>query len=280
MWNRSEPTREDAERLLRRAREAGMSEVDAVWRLLLQANLGRWFQQRLASAGSGRIMDITLTRDSYVFTTCDHDRFEFVSRNNGRRWRHRGDLVSRNDVERELGVWPGYIDAVEDLCGQILEMIEEVEREKNTYAARLEIEAAEKRKRELAWLAGYSERIERHAALERHSELKRWRLRNPTSADGCPQTLRHIRHIKRLDVSEPCYVYFLLRKGQVVYVGQTSAPWPARILSHLKDGTKEFDDVWYLEVDAQSIIQVEARFIREFDPPYNRTHTTHATKSS
>lgn len=108
-------------------------------------------------------------------------------------------------------------------------------------------------------------------ALDRHPTLRIWRNRNPVNIEEVPQCLKNIRHVKRLEITEPSFVYFLLMEEEVVYVGQTTSPWPARILQHLKSGDKEFDDVWYLEVDRPSVSQVEAEFIRKFQPKYNRT---------
>ena len=81
-----------------------------------------------------------------------------------------------------------------------------------------------------------------------------------------------MRHIKRLEVCEPAYVYFLLKEEVVVYVGQTTAPWPSRILQHLNEKEKDFDDVWYLEVDNPSMSEIEKAFIKMFRPKYNRAN--------
>ncbi|MCE5172520.1 hypothetical protein LQV63_24915 [Paenibacillus profundus] len=106
--------------------------------------------------------------------------------------------------------------------------------------------------------------------LDRHPTLRIWRNRNPVNIAEVPQCLANIRHVKRLEITEPSYVYFLLMGEEIVYVGQTTSPWPARILQHLKSGDKEFDDVWYLEVDRPSVSRVETEFIRKFQPKYNR----------
>lgn len=83
-----------------------------------------------------------------------------------------------------------------------------------------------------------------------------------------PGSIRYIRNLKRL-ASDPIIgrVYFLCSGGEVVYVGQTTAPWPNRIANH-KD--KDFDDVFYIEVDHEIIMTVERDFIRTLNPKYNK----------
>jgi hypothetical protein len=64
-------------------------------------------------------------------------------------------------------------------------------------------------------------------------------------------------------------VYFLLDKGQVVYVGQTVS-LASRILAHRKD-KKQFDRVCFIVVPVNELISRESEYIKRFNPPYNRT---------
>jgi hypothetical protein len=69
-----------------------------------------------------------------------------------------------------------------------------------------------------------------------------------------------------LEIPSSC-VYFLLRAGTVVYVGQSNSIH-SRISQHRTD--KEFDRVLYMPVPAEELDIVEDRFISALKPPYNR----------
>ena len=106
-------------------------------------------------------------------------------------------------------------------------------------------------------------------SISRHKILEIWRQKN-ICTDDIPVALKSIRHIKRMDVILPCHIYFLLKSGQINYIGQTKAPWPQRIITHKKENRIPFDDVWYLEVDAHSLSVAERQMINNFNPPYNK----------
>jgi hypothetical protein len=182
-----------------------------------------------------------------TITTWDDAELGYVEAH-GMRWQLQGQNISRTDAEVFLGVWPGYLDGIEDLYEHVLEISSVL----HQTIERAFIEAEQR------W------------SVERHPELRRWRAQSPTDPEHVPEKLRHIRHLKQLKISEPAYIYFLLKKGEVVYVGQTAAPWPGRVLQHLTEGQKDFDDVWYIEVDRPSLDQAEQRFIEEFRPIHNR----------
>lgn len=83
-----------------------------------------------------------------------------------------------------------------------------------------------------------------------------------------PEKLRDVADkLKRYDIGifPPC-VYFLIRAGVVVYVGQTVS-LPARIQVHLED--KSFNDVLYLAVPRENLLEVERFFIGTLSPEYN-----------
>jgi hypothetical protein len=65
-------------------------------------------------------------------------------------------------------------------------------------------------------------------------------------------------------------VYFLVRKGMVVYVGMSDLLF-SRILVHRRD--KVFDRVLFLSVQPEAMSTVEAAFIRVFKPEYNAPST-------
>lgn len=106
------------------------------------------------------------------------------------------------------------------------------------------------------------------ARIGRHRHLEYWRTCNPSSTEP-PAVLKDIEHAKQLETVQPCHVYFLLKEGEVVYVGQTGSAWPNRIENHVRDEGKDFDDVWYVEVDRESMDEVEAHYIAFFRPPLN-----------
>jgi len=64
-----------------------------------------------------------------------------------------------------------------------------------------------------------------------------------------------------------CGVYFLINKGQIVYVGQ-STNIHMRIAKHI--GTKDFDSFHFVECDRSILDEVEAAYIVALDPPLNR----------
>ncbi|MBL8998729.1 MAG: hypothetical protein JNL44_15555 [Gemmatimonadetes bacterium] len=203
------------------------------------------------------MQDIKFQRDSLSVTTYDGEEYEFQYER-GYRWRTRHGWCSRSDVEDALGVWPGYVDAIEDLhrtVGHRIDELGELERRRREEHARM-------------WEMAHESALS-NLELGRHAQLRVWRSRNTNASQSAPSALAEVRHVKRLEVSQPCHVYFLVDHGEVVYVGQTAEPWPARILSHLKEGTKQFDDVWYLEVDRQSLLATEKVFIRRLRPRYN-----------
>ena len=68
-----------------------------------------------------------------------------------------------------------------------------------------------------------------------------------------------------------CGVYFLFDGDEMVYIGQ-SRDILLRLRVHEADATKPFDRWAYVDVPEKDLMDVEARYIRMFQPPYNRTH--------
>ena len=67
------------------------------------------------------------------------------------------------------------------------------------------------------------------------------------------------------DVYLPC-VYFLLSKGQVVYVGKTEKGL-LRILSHCTN--KVFDEIKIKKVTLSKLEEYETKYIAKYNPKYN-----------
>jgi hypothetical protein len=79
-----------------------------------------------------------------------------------------------------------------------------------------------------------------------------------------PTALIGIPHLQWLKASHPG-VYFLVKAGEVVYVGQSINVY-GRIGSHVD---KDFDEVFWFPVPAGELNSVEAAFIRLLKPPLN-----------
>lgn len=63
------------------------------------------------------------------------------------------------------------------------------------------------------------------------------------------------------------FIYFLIRGGRVVYIGQTQHP-RSRISNHKSD--KEFDSHRLIECAFDKLNHYESRWINRFKPEYNK----------
>jgi hypothetical protein len=63
-------------------------------------------------------------------------------------------------------------------------------------------------------------------------------------------------------------IYFLLNKGEVVYVGKTINVGN-RIASHLSEGSKLFEDIYFIDVLEKQLDELEQQFIGFYKPKYN-----------
>lgn len=82
-----------------------------------------------------------------------------------------------------------------------------------------------------------------------------------------PKAIQHISGLQRAPLFAPG-VYFLVSRGDVVYVGQSISP-TRRIGDHISEGIKSFDDVFVLDTPRPALDQVEAAFIALLKPKYN-----------
>ena len=75
---------------------------------------------------------------------------------------------------------------------------------------------------------------------------------------------------KAIDVTgyPETFVYFLTRRGEVVYVGQTRKGM-ARPLSHKYD--KDFDGIYIMPCEENMLDFVESKYIVKYKPEYNKT---------
>jgi hypothetical protein len=93
-------------------------------------------------------------------------------------------------------------------------------------------------------------------------------LTTSETLDALPGPLEPLRkHLRQYTPSFmlPC-VYFLVRGGNVVYVGQTVSI-EARMAAHR--ASKEFDNAFYLNVPESILLEVETAFIKSLRPELN-----------
>jgi len=65
-----------------------------------------------------------------------------------------------------------------------------------------------------------------------------------------------------------CGIYFLIDHGDIVYVGQ-SVNVESRVATHAIEGTKEFSHYSFVPCEKQHLNNIEALYIKHFDPKYN-----------
>lgn len=169
-------------------------------------------------------------------------------------WRDGQRPLLRQAVADRIGVDASYVDAVEEMwwVGRAAQ------------EARIRVDTHNP-----AWHAGW-EAAMTEQSRGRHGQLRRWRMNVQRHDAQAPRDLRDVRYLQRWQGEEsPARVYFLVRDEKVVYVGMTTQVWPLRIMDHIKEGSKRFDDVWFLDVDKESVATVEQHFINQLQPEYN-----------
>lgn len=77
-----------------------------------------------------------------------------------------------------------------------------------------------------------------------------------------------LRNKKPLSEEKMCCIYFLIKKDEIVYVGQTTKGI-SRVYAHL--GDKDFDSYAILGCKEDELNDLEAYYIVEFNPCYNGT---------
>jgi predicted GIY-YIG superfamily endonuclease len=84
-----------------------------------------------------------------------------------------------------------------------------------------------------------------------------------------PKELENIGGIKELSPKTISYfIYFLLDKNEIVYIGQTRCSPYNRISAHKKG--KVFTNIYYTEVPKEKVINLERQYILKFKPRYNK----------
>ena len=203
-------------KLVELAGARGIKTDEVLLRLLRWVAVSGFGFKRHRGHGRGAVRHIEFDESQLVLISDDDIRYTYSSPVWGghRRWkRFEMEFISRYQLEEELGVWPGYIDAVEELYEYLIRWYKERTAESDS-------KVMKELKEQFAWHERTENALRMQYATARHADLKLWRERNPISAEEVPAALRSIGHVKRLAVNEPCHVYFLLHKGEVVYVGQ------------------------------------------------------------
>lgn len=85
-----------------------------------------------------------------------------------------------------------------------------------------------------------------------------------------PEALSHINGLGEIPVAKGTFVYFLVLQGEVVYVGQTKQLF-GRMTCHTLHMVTDFDHLFYLPVHPSRLDEVEAHFIKELKPKYNKS---------
>lgn len=89
-----------------------------------------------------------------------------------------------------------------------------------------------------------------------------------------PENIRKLKNLKSFGLSENIKksgVYFLCDNGFLNYIGQ-SINIRNRVYTHIRDGKKKFDSVYYITIEEISLSQIEKVLINKFAPPLNIVH--------
>ena len=84
--------------------------------------------------------------------------------------------------------------------------------------------------------------------------------------------LKKIEYLHNFELDKPkFFVYFLINKDKIVYIGKTSRSPFNRISAHKKNLI--FKEMYYIEVDSPiSALNSENYYISKFKPKYNKTY--------
>lgn len=92
-------------------------------------------------------------------------------------------------------------------------------------------------------------------------------------AGDVPLELSRIRDLYQLPIEHintPPGVYFLCKGDKIKYIGQASNV-SGRIVTHISEGMKDFDKVYYITCGLNRLNEMESALIRYLQPEYNKT---------
>ncbi len=93
------------------------------------------------------------------------------------------------------------------------------------------------------------------------------------AADGIPEELNKVSDLYHLPIEHiitPPGVYFLCKNKKIQYIGQASNVG-SRIITHISDGLKDFDSVYFIACPINRLTEIESALIRYFRPNLNKT---------
>lgn len=94
--------------------------------------------------------------------------------------------------------------------------------------------------------------------------------------DIIPDELHRIKDLYKLpmeSINTPSGIYFLCKGKKIVYIGQ-STNIAGRICTHINDGLKDFDNVYFITCPISKLLQLESCLVRYFKPPLNESKNT------
>jgi len=71
------------------------------------------------------------------------------------------------------------------------------------------------------------------------------------------------------DEKEFIWIYFLIYRDQIVYIGKTNSGYN-RILQHIRKGDKLFDSYSYVTVPIEDADDLEFQYLNKFKPKLNK----------
>jgi hypothetical protein len=91
--------------------------------------------------------------------------------------------------------------------------------------------------------------------------------------DVIPFSLSKLKDLCKLPISSivtPPGIYFLCLEGEIMYIGQ-AVNVASRVLTHIADKLKYFDEVYFLQVQPERLSEIESTLIKFYRPRLNIT---------
>lgn len=94
-----------------------------------------------------------------------------------------------------------------------------------------------------------------------------------TTSGEIPEELLKIKELYQLpleNIPTPPAIYFLCKEGKIKYIGQ-AANVSARVITHISEGLKDFDNVFFITCPINRLTELESSLIRYYRPELNKT---------
>jgi len=82
--------------------------------------------------------------------------------------------------------------------------------------------------------------------------------------------IKELYHLPIEHISTPPGIYFLCKNGKIQYIGQ-AVNVASRVITHITEGLKDFDSVFFITCSINRLTQLESSLIRYFQPELNKT---------